>query len=129
MRSTNERPDSPQVVNFHHKLNLLTEHWQPRIVAEMNNYQFKIVKILGDFVMHTHADTDEAFIVLEGQLRIDFLEGHVVVNAGEMYVVPAGTAHKTRAESEVRMLMIEPEGVTNTGDEGGERTAPNDVWI
>ncbi|MGH8789547.1 MAG: cupin domain-containing protein [Cupriavidus necator] len=116
-------------INFAQKLGLITEHWQPRVVAEMNDYQFKIVKIAGDFVWHQHADTDETFIVLNGQLRIDFRDGHVLVNAGEMYIVPRGVEHKPYAHEEVHILLVEPRGVVNTGDQGGQRTAPNDVWI
>ncbi len=95
----------------------------------MNDYQFKIVKIEGEFIWHQHADTDETFIVLDGRLRIEFRDGHVIVNAGEMYVVPKGVEHRPVAEAEVRMLLIEPRGVVNTGDQGGDRTAQNDVWI
>ncbi len=95
----------------------------------MNDYQFKVVKLLGDFIWHDHLDTDEAFIVLEGQLRIDFRDGHVLVNAGEMYVVPKGVEHKPFAGQEVKLLLIEPRGVLNTGSNGGERTAENDVWV
>ncbi|MNZ69036.1 Cupin domain protein [compost metagenome] len=95
----------------------------------MNDYQFKVVKLLGDFIWHDHQDTDETFIVLEGQLRIDFRDGQVLVSAGEMYVVPKGVEHKPFAEQEVKLLLIEPKGVLNTGHEGGERTALNDQWI
>ena len=116
-------------INFAGKLALFHDHWQPRVIAEMNDYQFKIVKIRGDFVWHDHEDTDEAFIVLEGRLRIDFRDGHVTLGPGEMYVVPKGVEHKPFAEDEVRMLLIEPRGVVNTGQAGGERTADNDVWI
>jgi mannose-6-phosphate isomerase-like protein (cupin superfamily) len=87
------------------------------------------VKLQGDFVWHTHADTDEAFLVIDGNLRIDFRDGAVHVGAGEMFVVPKNIEHKPYAESEVQLLLIEPRGVLNTGDEGGERTAQNDVWI
>ncbi len=80
------------------------------MIAEINDYQFKIVKIEGDFVWHSHADTDEAFIVLDGQLRIDFKDGYVNLSAGEMYVVPKGMEHKPYAEKEVKMLLIEPRG-------------------
>ncbi|WP_137928530.1 cupin domain-containing protein [Cupriavidus sp. 2SB] len=118
-----------QPINFASKLSLFSDQWQPRVIAEMNDYQFKIVRIEGDFIWHSHADTDESFIVLEGELRIDFRDGHVCVNAGEMYVVPKGIEHKPYAHEEVRMLLIEPRGVVNTGDEGGERTATNDLWI
>jgi mannose-6-phosphate isomerase-like protein (cupin superfamily) len=116
-------------INLEHKFDLFDEHWAPKVIAEMNDYQFKIVKIQGDFIWHDHRDTDETFIVLEGKLRIDFRDGHVNLGKGEMYVVPKGVEHKPYAEHEVRMLLIEPRGVLNTGDEGGERTARNDVWI
>lgn len=118
-----------QSISFNNKLELFEEHWSPKVIAEMNDYQFKIVKIEGDFVWHDHDDTDETFIVLDGKLRIDFRDGFVNVGAGEMFVVPKGIEHKPFAENEVRMLLIEPRGVLNTGDEGGERTATNDVWI
>jgi mannose-6-phosphate isomerase-like protein (cupin superfamily) len=116
-------------VNFREKLGLFAEHWQPRVVAEMNDYQFKLVKLQGDFVWHDHQDTDETFIVLDGELRIDFRDGAVRVSAGEMFVVPKGVEHKPYAENEVQLLLVEPRGVPNTGSAGGERTAQNDVWI
>ena len=118
-----------QALNFAEKLSLFDEQWQPKVIAEMNDYQFKIVKIQGDFVWHDHKDTDETFIVLEGNLRIDFRDGQVELGAGEMYVVPKGVEHKPYAENEVKMLLIEPRGVKNTGEEGGDMTADNDVWI
>ncbi|MGH8370254.1 MAG: cupin domain-containing protein [Gammaproteobacteria bacterium] len=116
-------------VNFEQKLGLFDEHWTPKVIAEMNEYQFKIVKIKGDFIWHDHKDTDETFIVLDGKLRIDFRDGAVEIAKGEMYVVPKGVEHKPYAQDEVRMLLIEPRGVLNTGDKSGERTAQNDVWI
>jgi mannose-6-phosphate isomerase-like protein (cupin superfamily) len=116
-------------INFRDKLAKIPDFWQPRVVAEMNDYQFKLVRIEGDFLWHDHAETDEAFIVLDGTLRIDFRDGHVLVGPGEMYVVPKGVEHKPSAETEVRMMLIEPRGTLNTGQEGGERTALNDVWI
>ncbi|HTZ81282.1 MAG TPA: cupin domain-containing protein [Stellaceae bacterium] len=118
-----------QAINFAQKFGLFDEQWQPKVVAEMNDYQFKIVKIEGDFVWHDHKETDETFIVLEGELRIDFRDGAVTVKAGEMFVVPRGVEHKPYAASEVKMMLIEPRGVLNTGDQGGARTAQNDVWI
>ncbi|GAB7540718.1 cupin domain-containing protein [Cupriavidus sp. 8B] len=116
-------------LNFAQKLGLIHERWTPKVIAEMNDYQFKLVKIEGDFLWHRHLDTDEAFIVLEGTLRIDFRDGHVRLSAGEMFVVPKGVEHKPFAETEVKLLLIEPRGVVNTGEAGGERTAVNDVWI
>ncbi|EJV1370245.1 cupin domain-containing protein [Pseudomonas aeruginosa] len=122
-------PSTTQAINFAAKLALFDDRWQPRVIAQMNDYQFKLVKIEGDFVWHSHADTDETFIVLAGRLRIDFRDGAVHLGPGEMYVVPRGVEHKPFAEGEVRMLLVEPCGVRNTGDQGGERTAVNDLWI
>ena len=116
-------------ISFKQKFGLFDEQWQPKVVAEMNDYQFKVVKLQGDFIWHDHKDTDETFIVIEGDLRIDFRDGAVRLSAGEMFVVPRGVEHKPYAASEVKLLLIEPRGVLNTGHEGGERTAQNDVWI
>ena len=118
-----------QSINLQDKLGRITETWQPRVIAEMNDYQFKVVKLHGDFVWHSHADTDETFIVLDGELRIDFRDGPLTLRAGELYVVPRGVEHKPYAEREVQVMLIEPRGVLNTGDQGGERTAENDRWI
>jgi mannose-6-phosphate isomerase-like protein (cupin superfamily) len=116
-------------INLAQKFDLFDEQWQPKVVAEMNDYQFKIVKLEGDFIWHDHKDTDETFIVIDGVLRIDFRDGAVRVSAGEMFVVPKGVEHKPCAEREVKLLLIEPRGVPNTGHEGGPRTAENNVWI
>ena len=116
-------------LNFGDKLKLINDHWSPRIIAEMNDYQFKLVKIQGDFVWHDHPDTDETFIVIAGELRIDLRDGAVTLGPGEMYVVPKGVEHKPYAEHEVQMMLIEPRGVVNTGAAGGEKTANNDEWI
>ena len=95
----------------------------------MDDYQFKMVKIQGDFVWRDHADTDETFIVLDGRLRIDFRDGQVELGPGKMCVVPRGVEHKPYAEDEVKILLIEPRGIVNAGDQEGELTAANDVWI
>lgn len=116
-------------ISFAHKLSLFSEHWQPKVIAEMNDYQFKLVKIQGDFIWHDHKETDETFIVLEGVLRLDFRDGAVQLSAGDMFIVPKGVEHKPYAASEVKLLLIEPRGVLNTGDKGGERTAPSNVWV
>jgi mannose-6-phosphate isomerase-like protein (cupin superfamily) len=118
-----------QPINLGQKLALIAEQWQPKVVAEMNDYQFKLVKLQGDFIWHDHKDTDETFIVVDGVLRIDFRDGAVQLTAGEMFVVPRGVEHKPYAEHEVKVLLIEPRGVLNTGEAGGARTAQNDVWI
>ncbi|WP_407364666.1 cupin domain-containing protein (plasmid) [Pseudomonas luteola] len=120
---------SYQSINLLQKLSLVSEQWSPRVVAEMNSYQFKVVRIQGDFIWHSHPETDETFLVLEGTLRIDFRDGSVTLKASELYVVPRGVEHKPYTEEEVKLLLIEPRGVLNTGQERGERTAPNDVWI
>lgn len=116
-----------KALNFKEKFGLFDEQWSPKVIAEMNDYQFKIVKLEGDFIWHDK-DTDETLIVLEGNLSIDFRDGCVNLTKGEMYVVPKGVEHKPFAENEVKLLLIEPRGVLNTG-KGGERTAKNDVWI
>ncbi|MCJ8336859.1 MAG: cupin domain-containing protein [Pseudomonadales bacterium] len=128
--SDNSNPVKYQAINFADKLSLFSEQWAPKVIAQMNDYQIKIVKIQGDFSWHQHAQTDETFIVLQGLLRLDFRDGSVQLAAGEMYVVPKGVEHKPFAAAEVKMLLIEPQGVLNTGDlELSELTAINDVWI
>jgi len=124
-----EAPMTRPVINFKQKFALFQEQWKPKVIAEMNNYQFKLVKLQGDFIWHDHAETDETFIVIEGELRIDFRDGAAHVGAGEMVVVPKGVEHKPYAEKEVKLLLIEPRGVLNTGGAQSERTAENDVWI
>jgi len=118
-----------QGINFSAKFDLIAEQWSPKVIAELNDYQFKLSRVEGDFIWHTHADTDEAFIVMEGELRIEFRNGHVILRQGEMFVVPKGVEHKPSARVETRLLLIEPRGVANTGSEGGDRTSANDSWI
>ncbi|MDP7043966.1 MAG: cupin domain-containing protein, partial [Candidatus Thalassarchaeaceae archaeon] len=88
-----------------------------------------LVKLQGDFVWHNHADTDEVFIVIEGEMRIEFEDETVELSEGEMYVVPKGVEHKPYAEEECKVMLVEPRGVVNTGDAEGDLTASNDVWI
>ena len=116
-------------INLKEKLSKFSEHCTPKIIAEMNDYQFKLVKIKGDFVWHDHADTDEVFIVLEGKMAIEFENETVELNEGDMYVVPKGIQHKPHAENECKVLLVEPRGVVNTGNTEGDLTASNDVWI
>ncbi|WP_208992214.1 cupin domain-containing protein [Roseibium aggregatum] len=116
-------------IRFTEKLARLEGLWSPRVIAEMNDYQFKIVRIQGDFVWHDHPETDETFMVLKGEIRIDFRDRTVVLGEGEMYVVPKGVEHKPYAESEAELLLIEPKGILNTGHAGGDRTQENDLWI
>ena len=116
-------------INLREKLEKFSEHWSPKVIAEMNDYQFKLVKIKGDFVWHNHADTDETFIVIEGEMKIEFEDKTVELKEGEMCVVPKGVEHKPYAEKECKIMIIEPRGVVNTGNTEGDLTASNDVWI
>ena len=116
-------------VNLIEKLSEVSELWSPRVVAEINDYQFKLVKLEGEFVWHTHHDTDEAFLVIAGEMEIGFRDRTVTLGAGELFVVPKGVEHITRAARECHALVIEPRGVVNTGDAGGAMTARNDVWV
>ena len=117
-------------VNFREKLSKFSEQWTPKVIAEMNEYQFKLVKIEGEFVWHEHPATDEAFIVIEGSMSIDFEDGSSVhLDEGEMYVVPRGVRHRPCAESECKVMLVEPKGVVNTGEADSELTAPNDEWV
>lgn len=116
-------------VNFINKFKKITDIYSPKVIAEMNDYQFKLVKIKGEFVWHDHPDTDEVFIVIEGSVDIEFRDRTVTINAGEMYVVPKGVEHKPFAKAECKAMIIEPKGVVNTGDTESDLTAQNDVWI
>ena len=116
-------------INLEDKLSKFSEHWSPKVIAEMNDYQFKLVKIEGEFVWHEHPDTDEVFIVIEGTMQIEFEDRTIELSEGEMLVVPKGVRHKPYAEEECKVMLVEPRGVVNTGDAEGELTAPNDDWI
>lgn len=116
-------------INFENKFKKFSEHWSPKIIAQMNDYHFKLVKFQGDFVWHQHTDTDEVFLTLDGEMSIEFRDGSVNLKAGEMFVVPEGVEHKPSAEKECKILLIEPAGTINTGDAGGSLTAADDVWI
>ena len=118
-----------KAINFEEKLSKFTEQWKPKIIAQMNDYHFKVVKLQGEFVWHSHHETDEVFIVLDGAMSIAFQDGFVELKAGEMLVVPKGAEHKPIAEKECRVMLVEPAGTVNTGDAGGEMTAEDDVWI
>ena len=120
---------APAVINFAEKLTRFSERWSPRVIAEMNDYQFKLAKLQGDFVWHKHDDTDEVFVVIDGTLRIDFRNGEAVLGPGEMIVVPRGVEHRPHADAECQVLLVEPRGVVNTGDAGGALTAADDVWV
>lgn len=133
--STHPTRGQGQAIDLVDKIAQIDGYWQPRVVAEMNDYQFKVVKVEGEFQWHRHADTDETFIVLEGELHIDVRADAagvdtIVLRSGQMAVVPKNVEHRPRARTEVKMLLIEPRGVRNTGDgPPGERTVANDQWV
>ena len=116
-------------INLAEKFAKFSEHWSPKIVARMNDYEFKLVKFQGEFVWHSHADTDEVFIVLDGEMTLHFRDGDVRLGAGEMFVVPKGVEHKTSAAAECRAMLVETAGTVNTGDAVSDRTAPRDAWV
>ena len=116
-------------INIAQKLTKFSDHWSPKIVAQMNDYHFKLAKFQGEFVWHSHAETDEVFIVTDGHMSIDFRDGSVELNAGEMFVVPKGVEHKPVAEQECHVMLVEPAGTVNTGDTGGDLTADDNAWI
>ena len=116
-------------INFRNKFSKFDEQWSPRVIAEMNDYQFKLAKVQGEFVWHHHPDTDEVFIIIEGTLDIEFRDGKVRLEAGEMFVVPKGVEHKPTTEHECRIMLVEPKDTVNTGDTQSDLTAQNDVWI
>ena len=118
-----------KAINFSEKLSKFSDHWAPKIIAQMNNYHLKVVKFQGEFVWHSHKDTDEVFIVLDGEMSIAFRDGSVKLKAGEMIVVPKGAEHRPCAEKECKAMLVEPAGTINTGDTGGEMTANDGVWI
>ena len=116
-------------INFKSKFSKFTDRWSPKIIAEMNNYQFKLVKIKDDFIWHQHEDTDEVFIVLDGTIFIEFENETIQIDEGEMIVVPKGVRHKPYAKKESKIMLVEPSGIVNTGDKKDELTAPNNQWI
>ena len=119
-----------KVLNIKNKFSLFNDRWSPKVIAEMNDYQIKLVKLKGDFQWHNHKDTDEVFIVFEGNLRIDFKEGYINLSEGEMYVIPKGVEHKPSANDETKIMLIEPRGVINTGDsDPSHLTAKNYLWV
>jgi mannose-6-phosphate isomerase-like protein (cupin superfamily) len=116
-------------INFRDKLAQFSEYWSPRVIAEMNDYQFKLAHFHGEFVWHSHEDTDEVFIVIEGAMEIELRDGRIALSRGEMCVIPKGVEHRPSAKDECSVLLIEPRGVVNTGATVGAYTAQNDVWV
>ena len=116
--------NSPAGVNLRRKLAQFDDHWAPRKIANVNDYEVKVVKVSGEFVWHSHEDTDELFLVISGRLTIQLPDGDVVLGPGELYVVPREVEHRPVAEEETSVMLLEPAGVVNTGDAGGPLTNP-----
>ena len=116
-------------INLASKYKKINEHWSPKVVAEMNDYQFKLAKIKNDFIWHSHEDTDETFIVIEGKISIEFEDETVELSEGEMLVVPKGKKHRPHADEEAKIMLIEPKGVRNTGDIVSDLTSDDNQWI
>jgi mannose-6-phosphate isomerase-like protein (cupin superfamily) len=108
------------------KLTQFSEHWSPKVIARLNDYEIKLAKLKGEFVWHTHDDTDELFLVLEGRLTIQLRDGDVTLTPGQLFVVPRGVEHCPITDGDVAVMLIEPAGVVNTGSAGGELTATYD---
>ena len=117
-------------INLEKKFKKFADHWSPKVIGEMNDYQFKLAKVKGDFIWHHHLDTDETFFVIKGKLTIEFKNGKVDIEEGEMYIVPKGVEHKPMASNECQIMIIEPKGVINTGNKmDSELKSDNDVWV
>ena len=116
-------------INLKSKFQKFTDQWSPKVIEEMNDYQFKLVKIENDFTWHKHDDTDETFLVVEGKMGIEFEDQTVELSEGEMIVIPKGKKHKPYADKEAKIMIIEPKGVINTGDVTNDLTAKNDQWV
>ncbi|WP_089300439.1 cupin domain-containing protein [Haloechinothrix alba] len=110
-------------INIAEKLAQFDEHWSPKTVTTVNDYDVRLVKVKGEFVRHQHADTDELFLVIDGELTIRFDAGEVTLGPGELYVVPRGVYHQPVSAGETSVLLFEPSSTVNTGDSGGELTA------
>jgi mannose-6-phosphate isomerase-like protein (cupin superfamily) len=115
-----------QAINIAHKLSLFDTHWDPKVVASYNNNDVMVVKFQGEFPYHKHDNTDDFFLVIEGQVTMDLVgQESVTLNAGELFIVPKGVVHRPRAEQEAKVLLIEPQGEPNSGD-ADRPAAPKD---
>ncbi|MGW5675819.1 cupin domain-containing protein [Streptomyces sp. NPDC003860] len=109
-------------VNIAHKLSLFSDLWAQKKIADVNDYEVKLAKLKGEFVWHSHPDTDELFLVVSGRLTIRLRDGDIVLGPGELFVVPRGAEHCPVADEETAILLLEPKGTPNTGDAGGPLT-------
>ena len=116
-------------INIKQKFSKFSEYWSPKVLAEMNDYEFKIARIKGEFIWHNHTETDEVFIVIEGSMKI-LLKGKTIqLSEGDLYVVPKGTDHKPVAEKECKLMLVELKGTKNTGSETHKLTSEDNQWI
>lgn len=117
------------IINLTEKFSLITDQWDPKIIAQLNDYHLKIAKVQGEFVWHSHPETDEFFLVVEGELTIHLRNQDLHLKKGELCIIPRGVEHKPAAMNECQILMVEPAGTLNTGDAGGEMTHEKIDWI
>jgi mannose-6-phosphate isomerase-like protein (cupin superfamily) len=122
-------PQGLSAVNISEKFALFSDHWAPKIIGAFNDLHIKAAKLKGEFVWHSHADTDELFLVTKGSLIVHLRDATVMVNAGNFFVVPRGVEHMPVAEDECEVLLFEPPGTVNTGNAGGARTVTSETWI
>lgn len=116
-------------IDLHEKLTLFHDHWSPRIVAALNGQEVKLAKLRGTFDWHSHPDADEMFLVLDGSLAIEFRDHSVVLQEGQMLVVPSNTEHRPVAQTECSVLLVEPAGTVNTGDGPETERSTAGTWI
>ena len=116
-------------INIKQKFSKISEYWSPKVLAKMNDYEFKIAKIKGEFIWHNHTETDEVFIVIEGSMKILLRGKTIQLSKGDLYVVPKGTDHKPVAEKECKLMLVELKGTKNTGSETHKLTAEDNQWI
>ena len=118
-----------KIINLKKKFNKFHDCWSPKIIAGFNNQEIKLVKIKGNFISHKHDETDEVFIVLNGKLNIEFEDKTLVINEGEMIVIPSGELHRPYSEEECKIILIERKNTLNTGDKKNDLTSPKNIWI
>lgn len=118
-----------EAIDLSDKLSRFSDKWAPKIIAQLNDYHIKLAKIEGEFVWHSHPETDEVFFVLNGSMIIQMRAGNIELRSGQMFVVPKGVVHNPIADEECHVMLIEPAGTVNTGDARGEMTSADEQWI
>lgn len=118
-----------EAINLHEKFQTFSDHWSPKIIGALNGQEIRLAKLKGEFIWHDHKDEDELFFVVKGSLKMEFRDKTVVLNAGEMLIVPKGVEHKPVAEEEVWVLLFEPAQIKHTGDVQHELTKSRHEWI